>query len=416
MTLSFTDPEKWDEQYEHASRKQRYEMVLETIEQPLSKEFIEKLDLGMCLLDTKGDLLANNLLPEFLDFIQKLQEKQPEFYKKEFYYYDGSLVTYYLFQDEPEKVAESLSRFMENPASGIDDLIPVLDKLIYYGSIDLAEKLSLKAYMPVAKAPGLIGGAEWDFVHLLFVNMIHNAYCKIRNGEEVDWKAFMKKAGKYGFHNDQDMLDGLQRGLTQEMGGGSEFVIKTKKQKQEKLDALTWEFCRYMFEQKQMDFVCSEHIWDQMLRFWEEKNGSRKSSSSPKVFFNFSKPVLDQHLAQMAGGLMSQQQSNAVGLLWGIPYIYDFLLARDIIPKHVHKEVMSHVNKLKPEMIKAFRNGLWEYDFVHRWTSPDSVSEKEFSAESEHFKAAIKIRSPLSEKPTDMMAEMMGMFKDALMG
>jgi hypothetical protein len=88
MSLSFSDPEKWYEQYEQASKKQRYEMLLETIQQPLSQQFIEELDLGMCLIETKSDLLSNNLLPELLEFIEILQTKQPKFYKKEFYYYD----------------------------------------------------------------------------------------------------------------------------------------------------------------------------------------------------------------------------------------------------------------------------------------------------------------------------------------
>lgn len=69
MFLSFTNAEKWYEHYEYASKKQHYEVLLQTIEQP------------------------------------------PEFYKKEFHYYDDFLVTYHLFRDDSEKVTESLLSF-----------------------------------------------------------------------------------------------------------------------------------------------------------------------------------------------------------------------------------------------------------------------------------------------------------------
>lgn len=417
MSLSFTDPEEWYKQYEQASKKQRYEILLETIQQPLSQQFIEELDLGMCLIETKSDLLSNNLIPELLGFIEILQTKQPEFYKKEFYYYDDFLVTYYLFRDEPDKVADSLSRFMEDPVAGIDDLIVVLDKLRYYGYTDLAVKLSMRAYKPVAKAPGIIGGAEWDFVNVLFDKTVQDAYLQIRNGEEVDWQAFTRKIKKYGFTGDPEWVGGIRRYLTEDVEGGERFVAtfkKNKKAKEERLDVLTWEFCRYMFEQKNMDFVCSEKIWNNMLVFWEESKGTRSKSSSPKVYFNFSKPTLDEYLAQLAGGFMSRQQDKSIAILWGIPYVYDFLLSKEIISNSVHKEVMKHVASIKPDARKAFRDNLWEYDFVHRWAPPDSVSEKEFAAESEQFKATITWVTPLSEKPSNLLEDMMNMLKDSL--
>jgi hypothetical protein len=103
-----------------------------------------------------------------------------------------------------------------------------------------------------------------------------------------------------------------------------------------------------------------------------------------------------------------------MAVLWGIPYVYDFLLSKEIILPSVHKEVIKHVASLKPDARKAFRNNLWEYDFVHRWTPPDSVSEKDFSAESEQFKTTIKNVTPLSEKPSNLMEDMMNMLKDSL--
>lgn len=112
MELSFTDTDKWYEQYESASPKGRYDILMETLDQPLSESFTEELDLGDCLVEMMDELTSNNLITQMLDFIDRFQTKQPGLYKKEFQYFDNLLVEYYLYRNEKEKVAESLSRFM----------------------------------------------------------------------------------------------------------------------------------------------------------------------------------------------------------------------------------------------------------------------------------------------------------------
>ena len=54
----------------------------------------------------------------------------------------------------------------------------------------------------------------------------------------------------------------------------------------------------------------------------------------------------------------------------------------------------------KPQIIKGFDQSLWQYDFVHRWPRPDCVSEEEFTAEVDHFRASITQSTPLSDEPT----------------
>ena len=94
---------------------------------------------------------------------------------------------------------------------------------------------------------------------------------------------------------------------------------------------------------------------------------------------------------------MSMQQATGIGTLWGSVYLYDFLLSREIIADSMYRDIMKSVGALKKDVIKAFRKSLWKYDFVHRWTPPDSVSDDDFAAESELFAKTTETQEPLGD-------------------
>ena len=414
MSLLYSNPEKWYATYEPASKKQRYEMLLETLEQSLSDDFIQEIELGMSLLETMDDLLNNNLIQELLDLIHKIQTKQPGFYDEEFFYYDRFLINYALFCNEPHKAEAALASFIKNPIDSIDYMLPLSGQLRYYGATDLAVTLARKTYKKVKTSSELLGGSEYELVNTLFLTLVSDVYAQLKKGEQVDWDSFLATAKKYDFTGGQRMIDEIRHYLTAGMDCDDQFVsaFKKKKTRTDLIMALSWEFGRYMLDEKQMAFMCSESIWAMMLSFWEEGKGSRKGLTKPDSYFNFSQKNLEQYLIDMLGGFLSTQQNTAVAMLWGIPYIYDFLLAKTMIPESVHQDACDHVAALKPDVINGFGNSLWKYDFVHRWTRPDSISEEEFQAEADLFRASIKDVRPLTEKPYNQMDRLREMFGD----
>ena len=46
MSMILTDPEQWSDAYDLAAVKQRYEMLMEVFNQPLSPQLIQDVDLG----------------------------------------------------------------------------------------------------------------------------------------------------------------------------------------------------------------------------------------------------------------------------------------------------------------------------------------------------------------------------------
>ncbi len=326
MGLSFTDADQWYEAHKSATLKRRYGILIETLNQKLPEDFIENSGLVTYLLEMLDELDSRNLIDQMLSFIGAIQTKQPDLYKDKYLYFDSFLVKYYLYRDDKEKVAESLVRFMEDPVNGIDYMFPLLDHLQFYGYRDIAVKLCKRTYLPVMRSPKLIPGAEYDLGYLIFVDIIEKAYQHIRSGEAVDWDALVKEAEKYGYGGGQENAADIHGRLAGELEGGASFAASFREDRGDSTYALVWAFLKHMLDQKDMAFICSNHIINGVLEFLGERNPRGKKSMSPSTYFVFSRSEFDSYLAQMLGGFMSMQQARAIGILWGSVYLYDFLL------------------------------------------------------------------------------------------
>ena len=399
MPSSLIDPDQWYEAYETASVKQRYDMILELIDRPLSPELIEEMDLGMVLVEMRDELASNNLIDQAIAFIEKLQQQQPELYKQEYPYFNNFLVKYYLYRNEPEQVQASLEQFKADPVTGIDQISEVLDDLKFYCATDVAVDLCSATYNRVLTSPEVLWGSE-ELADIILIALIENAYQQIKRGETVDWDKFVAEAAKYGAVNAQDWLTQLRSDLTAEVEDNQQFFadFKRKKSRDTAIRTLAMAFGKYMSEQKQVSFICSQAIWEAIFDFLEERKLSNQKRGNPDIYFAFPQKSLDRYVAKKIGGFMSMRQSMGFAILWGLPYLYDFLLSKQVIGEEVHQQAIAAATELKAQLIEGF-NRLWRYDFVHRWLPPDSVSEADFAAEADLFAASIEKVTPLSEEP-----------------
>ncbi|NJO40372.1 MAG: hypothetical protein HC769_02085 [Cyanobacteria bacterium CRU_2_1] len=397
MSLSLTNSEHWYTAYEAASAKQQYDMLLEAIAQPLSPELIEELDLGMILLVMRDELVNNNLLDQAIHFIQTLQEKQPDLYQQEFPFFDNLLVEYYLFHNQPEQARSALMRFMINPADDIDQTLAVLDYLKFYDATDLAVELSSAAYEPVRTSSKVLPGVEIEFSRVILNHQIQQAYRSLKNGEVIDWDAFLAEAVKYGYENTLKWVNEIHHHLISDIESNPEFLTQFKRDRDAVLRALSTEFCRSMLEQKQTSFVCSYALWQELVHFLESRDLPRKQLSQPDLYFTIHQSDLDRYVAQKIGGLLSTQQAVGFAILWGIPYIYDWLQSKQMIQDEVYKQAIAVATALKTQLVEGFKP-LWKYNFIHRWLPPDSIPTTEFDAETKEFAASLDQVTPLSEE------------------
>jgi hypothetical protein len=407
MTSLFHNPEQWYAVYEAASPKQRHQMLLEALEQPLSPEFLQAKDFGGLLLEIRDELVNNNLLTETLALIGKFQQYQPELYAQEYAYFDKFLVEYYLYTNELEKVRASLVRFKENPGKGIDEMLRVLDFLKFYNATEIATDLCRATYRLVENSPDVIGGTAAELGGIIFMDLMDQAYRKLKQGEIVDWEKLVAEAREYGYEGDEQWLSEMQQDLTEDIQVDQQFfqAFKNQKFRQRIYRHLSIDFHKYMASEKQVSFICSQGIWETIMKFLiDHRDLKAKQLAHPDSLFGFSQNQLDRFVAQQIGGFFSLGQAAGFATLWSIPYLYDFLASKQIVGSEIHQRALAAATELKKQLTEEFSQ-LWKFDFVHRWLPANSVSQGDWETEAKQFAASLEEVKPLSDEPAQGMME-----------
>lgn len=401
MSMFLNDFDQWYDEYEAAAPSQQYALVKEAIAQPIPIEYAKEIDLGMILLEVFDLLVNHNQVDEVLALITTLQQQQPDLYQLEFQYFDTFLIKYHLFYNHIDAVSDTLIRFKTNPVQGIDQLIPALDDLQFYDATEPLIDLCQAVYHPVSTSRELIGGSEIEFGTILIIDQFERAYQRLQQGEPIDWQTLDPEVSQYGLETDAAIRAEVEHNLTTEVEGDSDFFQRFKDNRGSALRQLLLGFCRDMATHHQISFIGSRVIWELTLDFLESRELSKKQLAHPDKYFAIAQPALDRYVAQQIGGLLSSRQATGFAILWGIPYLYEFLQSRQIITEQTSQQAIADANALKPLLIKAFSSHLWQYDFVHRWQCPHSIPEVEFAAEAEQFAASIKQSKPLSDQPVE---------------
>lgn len=409
MSSFLPDPEQWYSDYEAAAVKQRHLMLESVIEQPLSPEFLQKTDLGDIFFELIDQLVHHNLFTETLALISKCQEYQPELYAQEYFYFAPFLVENYLYTSELEKVQVSLVRFKENPPAGIDQMLQILDFLKFYNATKIATDLCRATYDPVEVSPEVIAGTEASLASVILMSLMDSAYRKIKQGQGVDWNQFLAEAKKYGYEADEKWIEEIERDLKEDIEVNELFFKGFKRQQSQGkiLRSLSVGFNKYMATEKQVSFICSQGIWETVMKFLiQYRDLKKKQLGHPDSLFGFSQNQLDRFLGQQIGGLFASRQAAGFATLWGIPYLYDFLAAKQIIRREIHQRALRSVTELKKHLIAGFPQ-LWKFDFVHRWLPPDSISQTDWDGEAKQFAASREEVKPLSDEPSPSMRELL---------
>ena len=399
MSMILTDPEQWCDAYDQVSVKQRYEMLMEVFNQPLSPQLIQDVDLGTILVEMRDELDSNNLIELFLAFVTKFQQQQPQLYQEEYPYFDNLLVEYYLFRNDLAQVRTSLTRSIADSVSGIDFVLDVLEQLKFYGTTEIAVDLCRATYHNVQKSPQVLGGTETELADTVLMSLIEQAYQQLKNDIPFDGENLRTTATEYYSQNTSEFEQEILGNLTAVIENNQDLTIDLKRNFEKDLRTLSMAFSVYMIEKKQVNFITSQTIWTVVFYFLEDRNLPRKNLTNPDKYFTFNQQALDKYIGKLFGGLVSVRQAEAVGILWGIPYVYDFLFNKRVIGEKVYQQAIAITTALKVSLIQVLGRSLWKYDFVHRWQPPDSISAADFAAEAEIFAASINNVKPLSEEP-----------------
>lgn len=353
----------------------------------LPGEFLEKYDVGEVIVETKGQHTEAKEFERVLKFIRLLKDKQPELYMENFQYLDDFLVDFYCFQRDDKQVEAAFANFINNSVEVYDQYFSSFKKLLFYQYTDLIDKAITANFDSVAGSNKLIGTPEYDL-----------AICKLYLELEVLWgensNKFPKKRidevlERYGFNPDQSLLSTIEQCIFSDVFDRENLERIFIEDKVRFRFMLQWYFMKYA-KGKGISFALSGRVFEKMLRYWE--GNIKKKKRTLDLYFRVHPQKLEKHLVYLSGDMLYDNKPEMVAVLWGSVYIYDFLRNIELINHKTHDELLEQSRRLKGIVIGQFVHYLWEYDFVHTWDRPDSVSETEFEEEHKIFRKSYSLQ------------------------
>ena len=341
MTNNFQDPQVWLEQYEESAIKDRYQMLMEILQEPLTKEWLKEIDWADILLQMSDEIQSCNLHQEMLAFVRLIREQQPKFYRQEFSFYDRFVVQYALHTKDNNLLETGLAHFAKYPGRDLDNFFAVIDLLIFYEQTDRAIELAETTYPKILSDRDLDNGLAEELAWLIITQELEQIYRQQQQGDPPDWQEYQFQSGNYDFDVPPEWQKGAQEAIKQGLDLDlDEFLslFKRNKFQSQAFLALSIAFYIYMSSNYQMSFCCAQRIWSNICSFWDTRELKAKQQTNPNTFFGFTQPELEQHLTEKIFNPFSLKQAEGFATLWGLPYLYEFLLDAGIIREQIYKK------------------------------------------------------------------------------
>lgn len=390
-------PNEWKSLFYSKPWKEQYDLILETINEELTDEFILELDFPMILLELLHGLRSSNYNDEMYNLICEIKTKKYEFYKEYYDVFDDLLADYYFLKGYDEKIIEGFKNFVEEPTIGIDQFVNKFDKLIFYGYTEAAVNISLQVYSKLNNSQEIIKGVEDEFSNVFFVDNLQKTYKSIKSNEPIDSQKLNEKLALCELGLSEDNFNDLLEALSENNKAMDEFNIILKKNASNAMKTLSMEFFKYMLDEKELDFVVSSKIWAEFMRFLSIRKMKYKLANE---YFTFSDKELGSYLLQYFDVQWMDTCELGFAMIWGIPFIYDFLYLKGLITEQTYKTSIGNMNKVKAKFMENSEEKLWQYSFVHKWNKSESVTEEEFEEEKRRFQGSVNIKKvPEAQEP-----------------
>lgn len=373
-------------------------------------------DFGTMTVDLKSDLIHEKKYEDAINLIEKIKIATPKFYEKEFPYLSNFAVEYYLYKGDMEMAKAYLQPFIDHPSAGYDMFIPLFNTIRFYKNNDLALDIAQALFEPVVGSSELMGGAEMALVDIIFYNLFQDYYTTQLADQESKWKRLEDILKQYDY--DQPFFKVVLPKIHQtlkKMTASKETSLFTKETwaKAVQTDQIGatrdqfWPFAIYMLNERDLPFSTSQDIW---FTFFKVLSKGKSHSD-----FSFHRDDLEEVLSDFFG-FLSNREEEGFAILWGIPYIYEFLDTQQLVTQDIKDQSLKQVMAFKDVIIDAFKSDIWRFDFVHTWDNPATVPTEEFEAEKEIFQKSFIERpikpSPATKQTVPDFSKQMSLFDD----
>jgi hypothetical protein len=384
MIFYTNQKDHWYEHYMVLASEEQYDMIMLMFDQAPSDDELLNDDFGTITVELKSRLVVAKKYDEAINFIEKIKKVTTKFYQKEFPYLSNFAVEYYLYKGDWEKAQFHLQPFIDNPHSGYDLFIPLYDKVRFYQKNDLALSIAQAMYEPIFNSNDLINGAENELVDMIFYDLFQEHFIALELGQEPSLQHMKAVLITYDYNNDffevelpriHELLNKISKKNELSIFTKDEWIMAVQADPIHAFRDLYWSFAIYMLKKVGFHFSISQDIWFTFSQILMKNNS---------LEFNFQRQDLENELANKIG-LLSNEEEKGIAILWGIPYIYDFLDHRQLVNNEIKNQALIHVKAVKNLLIDTFQNEIWRFDFVHTWQKPESITAEEFTDEKEIF-------------------------------
>lgn len=399
IELLLEDSKKWYKHYSTLNQVESCELLKETFSSALPKEFVKGIDFVNLFIDSFNYLKRERQFEEMIELYDAIVS-QKHVCGEEFFYVDKYMMDYYLFMGELDGVKKHLESFKAFPEKSIDSLLTIFNKLIFYNYTDTALDVALSIYPKVSGSDELVPGADGDFSRFIYLEKVQEIHQLLKTGGKIDKPKIIKYLKKFGFVV-KDQLVTIEFMLSDDFSGHPDFTDFYEAKARFLYNTMLL-FSKYMFVEKNVSFPAASSIWFGAMKILisedqEEDEEEELLGDFDDVFTinsrRFRNEILD------CFGFLSSNVASAFSLAWGMTYVYDFLNKYDYISDDVHDAAMLEISSIQAEITKARADELWEYNFVHHWGKPDSVSEQDFIEEKEAFEHTFRHKREIVKEP-----------------
>lgn len=395
MNLNNLTADKWWSKYKSMSRQEGYEFFKRTLSLGLPADFTEKIDLiGMVFSSYKG-LAADRNYDEVIELQELLHKQDPKAFGEERYYVDSFPMEVNLFRKDHIRVKKSMESFISDPVQSIDSATPIVYKLKYYGYDEFIKDLSKEVYFVVRESDELIPGADDMYSDIILAMEFQDLYKNKLDGSPIGRQEFVDELKKYHF-NDESELSLSYDTILGDNGLENLCYADCNKDSWTFFQRLFVGFGKYVFDNKNINFATAYDIFGAAWVSFYRDTSTDTTNDTFHDFFKLNKEALYEHISRRLD-FLSNRKPYAVAVLWGMHYIYDFLKLNGLVSDENYSDALKFIKDTKTEMIAGGSNSIWEYDFVHFWTKPDSLDEDEFNTEAKYFERTFYEKMDVNE-------------------
>lgn len=326
---------------------------------------------------------ANNAFDKLFEFRNIIKNFNPEVYNRCFGYIDDGLVSYYCFTDNKQGIEESLKGFKEKPTVFFDHYNYIFEKLLLYKKTDIIKTIIEENFDEINNSDELSFNPEYKMSCCFKYIKLQEYY----EENKFNRKEFINVLEPYNFNFEDALLDIFENVLINNSLDLKSLLENIK-------DKVYFDLLKVeIFFLKQMHslgfpFYLSGWIFEGFEEFWLENN---ESNSFNKFYFETEPDKFEEFLDHRTASMVLNLDHIRYAVLWGSSYVYDFLLNHQLISEDYYSSISNKINELKARHIAFDLHLLWNYDFVHHWKRPATISNNEFKYEQKIFEKSIFI-------------------------